>query len=64
MDKFLKDTNGKTVLIVGHSNTTPDFANKLLHKEMFESIDDNNNGNLYIVTVTGETRTVQLLTLN
>ena len=64
MDKFLKDTNGKTVLIVGHSNTTPDFANRLLGKEMFESIDDNNNGNLYIVTVTGEKRTVQLLTLN
>lgn len=64
MDEFLKATNGKTVLIVGHSNTTPAFANRLLRKEMFESIDDSNNGNLYIVTVTGETRTVQLLTLN
>jgi len=64
MDKFLKETKGKTVLIVGHSNTTPAFTNKLLQKEMFESIDDNNNGNVYIVTITGETRTVQLLTIN
>jgi 2,3-bisphosphoglycerate-dependent phosphoglycerate mutase len=64
MTKFLKNTSGKTVLIVGHSNTTPAFANKLLRKENFESIDDTNNGNLYIVTITGETRTVQLLTLN
>ncbi len=64
MAKFLKETKGKTVLIVGHSNTTPHFANRLLNKEMFEDIEDTNNGNLYIVTVTGETKTVQLLTLN
>lgn len=61
---FLKRTKGKTVLIVGHSNTTPAFTNKLLRKELFESIDDNNNGNVYIVTITGETKTVQLLTIN
>ena len=64
MDKFLKETKGKTVLIVGHSNTTPHFANKLLNKEMFGDIEDTNNGNLYIVTVTGKTKTVQLLTIN
>ena len=62
--KFLKTTKGKTVLIVGHSNTTPSFTNRLLNKELFESIDDNNNGNVYIVTITGETKTVQLLTIN
>ncbi|WP_430413178.1 SixA phosphatase family protein [Kordia sp.] len=64
MNKFLKETKGKTVLIVGHSNTTPSFANKLLNKEMFESIEDDNNGNVYIVTVTGNVKTVQLLTIN
>ncbi len=61
---FLKKTKGKTVLIVGHSNTTPAFTNKLLQKEMFDSIDDNNNGNVYIVTITGDVKTVQLLTIN
>ncbi|WP_046757216.1 SixA phosphatase family protein [Kordia jejudonensis] len=64
LPKFLKDTAGKTVLIVGHSNTTPAITNRLLSKEMFESIDDSNNGNVYIVTVTGDTKTVQLLTIN
>ncbi|WP_420573168.1 SixA phosphatase family protein [Kordia sp.] len=64
MESFLKRTKGKTVLVVGHSNTTPAFTNRLLNKEMFESIDDDNNGNLYIVTITGDVKTVQLLTIN
>jgi 2,3-bisphosphoglycerate-dependent phosphoglycerate mutase len=62
--QFLKDTEGKTTLIVGHSNTTPAFVNRLLNEEKFESIDDTNNGNLYIVTISGDSKTVQLLTLN
>lgn len=64
MDDFIKKTKGKTTLIVGHSNTTPAFANKLLNEEKFEDIDDSNNGNLYIVTITGNSKTVQLLTVN
>ncbi|WP_456442597.1 SixA phosphatase family protein [Psychroserpens sp.] len=51
MLQFLKDTKGKSVLIVGHSNTTPEFANKLIGKEIYQDIDDNNNANLYIVTI-------------
>ncbi|MBC8756199.1 histidine phosphatase family protein [Kordia sp. YSTF-M3] len=62
--QFLANTGGKTTLIVGHSNTTPDFVNRLLNEEKFEHIDDSNNGNLYIVTITGDSKTVQLLTLN
>lgn len=64
MERFLKQTKGKTVLIVGHSNTTPAFTNRLLQKEEFESMEDNDNGGLYIVTVTGDVKTVQLLTIN
>ncbi|MFK7748840.1 MAG: histidine phosphatase family protein [Kordia sp.] len=64
MNKFLKETKGQTVLIVGHSNTTPAFVNRLINKETYENIDDNNNGNLYIVTISGESKTVQLLTVN
>ncbi len=51
MLQFLKDTKGKSVLIVGHSNTTSEFANKLIGKEIYQDIDDNNNANLYIVTI-------------
>ncbi|RLD29411.1 MAG: phosphoglycerate mutase [Bacteroidetes bacterium] len=50
-EDFIKNTKGKTVLIVGHSNTTPMFVNTILGKEKYESIDDSNNANLYIVTI-------------
>ncbi|TCK64685.1 histidine phosphatase superfamily protein (branch 1) [Winogradskyella wandonensis] len=52
MKQFMKDTKGKTVLIVGHSNTTPMFANGLLGDKKYDMMDDNNNGGLYIVTMT------------
>lgn len=60
-DTFIKATKDKTVLIVGHSNTTPSFVNIVLGEERYENINDSNNGNLYIVTLIGEQKTVQLL---
>lgn len=63
-DSFKAKTSGKTVLVVGHSNTTPKFVNSILGKEQFDLIDDSNNGNLYIVTVIADKKSVQLLTIN
>ena len=54
MKEFRKETNGKNVLIVGHSNTTAAFANKLIGKEVYPEIKDDNNANMYIVTLEGE----------
>ena len=54
MDSFRKETIGKNVLIVGHSNTTAAFANKLIGSEVYPEIEDNNNANLYIVTIEGK----------
>ena len=54
---FQLATKGKTVLIVGHSNTTPLFANKILGEEKYEFMDDNNNASLYIVTITDDEKT-------
>jgi len=53
MQQFLKDTKGKNILIVGHSNTTPGFVNNLIGREIYSDIDDSNNANLYIVTIKG-----------
>ncbi|MBN4084738.1 histidine phosphatase family protein [Flavobacteriaceae bacterium AH-315-B10] len=55
-EEFIKNTKGKTVLIVGHSNTTPMFVNAVIGNQKYKSIDDSNNANLYIVTIssTGE----------
>lgn len=61
---FMKDNKGKMVLIVGHSNTTPTFVNKILGHNKYEDIDDSNNGNLYIVTINGDSIIDQLLVIN
>lgn len=50
---FQQTTLGKTVLVVGHSNTTPLFANKILGENKFEFMDDNDNASLYIITISG-----------
>ena len=52
---------GKTVLVVGHSNTTPQFVNAILGVDRYSDIQDNNNANLYIVTrIKEETSSVLL----
>jgi broad specificity phosphatase PhoE len=61
---FLNDTKGKTVLIVGHSNTIPQFVNSVLDIEKYEDIDDDNNGNLYMITIIDGKKSDQVLTIN
>ena len=63
-ESFQDQTYGKTVLIVGHSNTTNVFANKILGIEKYNQINDDNNSNLYIVTVIDEKTTSTLLKIN
>ena len=64
VDDFMKDTKGKTVLVVGHSDTTPAFVNVILGKKKYKDIDDSNNGNLFIITVIGDKMVDQVLTIN
>ena len=63
-DIFKKTTKGKTVLIVGHSNTTPYFANRILGKNKYKKILDSYNGSLYIITITKNVITDILLKLD
>ncbi len=63
-EKFIQATSGKTVLIVGHSNTTPDFVNAILGEIKYEDIDDKDNGRLYIVTISEGNKTDQVLNIN
>jgi broad specificity phosphatase PhoE len=42
---------GGTILISGHSNTTPFLANALLGEQKYEPFDDDDYGNILIVTV-------------
>ena len=61
---FQNQTEGKTILVVGHSNTTNVFANKVLGFDKYEEIKDNNNSNLYIVTVMNGNSSSILLQIN
>jgi len=51
---FQSETKGKSVLVVGHSNTTPAFANTILGDNIYGNMDDNDNASLYIVTISGD----------
>ena len=54
----------QNILVVGHSNTTPDFANKILGSKKHIDIEDSNNSNLYIINIFGDHISDQLLYIN
>ncbi|HET8752759.1 MAG TPA: phosphoglycerate mutase family protein [Salinimicrobium sp.] len=62
---FQAKTKGKTVLVVGHSDINPEFANYIMEEEVFKQIEDSQSGSLYIITVSpsGE-KSSQLLYIN
>ncbi|OAZ03623.1 SixA phosphatase family protein [Flavobacterium succinicans] len=61
LEQLKKDYKGQAVLIVGHSNTTPDLVNKIINKKVYAPIDDTVFGNLYIITISGNEVSHQLL---
>ena len=62
-EDFLKKTNRKSVLIVGHSNTIPQLVNKLIGEEKFEDMDDSDNSTLFKVTINGNDKKVETITV-
>lgn len=64
-ESFREQTRGKTVLVVGHSNTNPKFVNSILGEDKYQDIDETESGSLFIVTVSpsGE-RSCQVLYIN
>ena len=59
-----KSTMGKTVLIVGHSNTTPQFVNSIIREDTYPNMDDDDNSSVYVVTIHGDIKKVQVLSTN
>ena len=50
--RWMDDHSGETILISGHSNSTPTFANAVLGEERFkEKFDESDYGNILIVSV-------------
>jgi broad specificity phosphatase PhoE len=48
---FLKNTKNQNVLIVGHSNTTPEFVNRIIKMNKYPPISDDNYANFYEVKI-------------
>jgi broad specificity phosphatase PhoE len=64
IETFKAETLGKNVLIVGHSNTTPEMVNRLTGGDTYSSMDDTDNGSLFIVTLSGSQSSVVRLHFN
>ncbi|MEJ2162406.1 MAG: phosphoglycerate mutase family protein [Robiginitalea sp.] len=61
---FKTENTGRNVLVVGHSNTTPDVINRLTGEDRFSMMDDDDNGSLFIVTMVGSQTSVSQLHFN
>lgn len=61
---FEEQTAGKTVLIVGHSNTTPEFVNAIIGEKRYPEIDDNEFGIVYRVILKNGKSKVEQETIN
>ena len=61
---FITQHRGQSVLVVGHSNTTPASTNGLLGKQTYQDLADDNNGALFTVVANGESRVSSVLTIN
>jgi len=64
MNQFKTDNLNKTVLVVGHSNTTPEFTNQLIGEDKYFGLEDTDNGSLFIVQITNGIATSQKLNFN
>ena len=64
LNELVALNKGKTILIVGHSNTIPALINSYLGKEMYQMIPENEFGSLYTLTVADDVITLDLKFIN
>lgn len=62
MMQIIDENKGKTLLISGHSNTTPAILNMLLGEDKYRQLDESDYDNLYIVSylAAGQAKVLQL----
>lgn len=64
-EDFQKRSKGKTVLVVGHSNTNPHFVNLLIGEKKYQDISEEESGSLFIVHFFPDgTKTSEVLYIN
>lgn len=57
----LRTQKGKTIVVAGHSNTTPALVNALLKQNKYEPLADNVYNKLWVVTINGDTITDRII---
>lgn len=61
IDMMLAKNKGGTVVVAGHSNTIPQFANYLLGESRYHTFEDGEYGNLLIVSVVSKGTGVKVI---
>lgn len=61
IEQFKADNLSRTVLVVGHSNTTPDFVNSIIGEDKYPAMSDDDNGSLFMVHLANGAVTSQRL---
>ena len=51
INEFKRQNLGKNILVIGHSNTTPEFVNQMLGEQKYPQMDDYDNSSLFIVRI-------------
>ena len=51
IEQFKLENEGNNVLVVGHSNTIPEFVNRMIEIQKYEDMDDSDNSSLFIVRI-------------
>jgi len=64
LNEIIKIHQGKTILIVGHSNTIPIVVNTYLGEEIYPIFSENEYGCLFIITTQGNSIKHELKYLN
>ncbi len=64
IEQFKAENLNKKVFIVGHSNSTPEFVNKMIGQDKYGLIDDRQNGSLFIVEIVNGIATDMRLNFN
>ena len=57
----LEGLSGESILVVGHSNSTPSLANLILGEEQYAKFDESDYNNLIQITIKGDKRTSKKL---
>lgn len=60
IEQFIQANYGKSVLISGHSNTTPNMVNKILGEEKFSDMSDSDNKSLFVIKVVDSKTNIQI----